>query len=337
MNLRKHIISVGLILAAWLTPVLSQDYVAVVCAGDTGMTYSVQGWEGSTYNWTVAGGVVTRDYGDSVVINWGDVPGAYEITVQEVSEYGCYGERKSATVLVSAANLELGDDTYICEGEIFTLAPEGDYYSFEWHDGSTGPVFNASQEGLITLKVTDQYGCISEDEMFLEVKRLPYVDLGEEFSLCGEESEILDAGGDGINYLWSTGEISQQITVYQGEQEVWVEVEDAYGCANSDTLMINKCDPSDYFSDIPNAITPSNQDGINDYWKIDKLQAYPDAVVDIFDRWGRLVWRSEPGYPTPWDGRNLNGRDVPMDSYHYIILLNFGDDERVNGTVTVIR
>jgi gliding motility-associated-like protein len=337
MNLKKHIISVGLILAAWLAPVLSQDPLAVVCAGDTGVAYYVDGWEGSTFNWTVEGGVVTRHYGDSVIVDWGDVPGEYRITVQEVSEHGCYGELKAATVYVSAPHLELGDDTYICNGEIFTLAPEGDFYSYEWHDGATGAIFSTSQEGLITLTVTDQYGCAWTDELYLEVKRLPYVELGEDFSLCGEESAVLDAGNDGINYLWSTGEISQQITVYQGQQEIWVAVEDQYGCENSDTVVINKCDPSEYFRGIPNAITPSNLDGINDYWRIEKLEAYPDAVVDIFDRWGRLVWRSEPGYPTPWDGKNMNGRDVPMDSYHYVILLNFGDDDRVQGTVTVIR
>jgi len=72
-------------------------------------------------------------------------------------------------------------------------------------------------------------------------------------------------------------------------------------------------------------------------WRIEKLEAFPDAVVDIYDRWGRLIWRSEPGYPTPWDGRNMRGKEVPMDSYHYIILLNFGGDERVTGAVTVIR
>jgi gliding motility-associated-like protein len=337
MNLKKHIISISLILAAWLTPALSQDHLAVVCAGDTGVAYYVDGWEGSTFNWTVEGGVIARDYGDSIIVNWGDSPGEYPITVQEVSEHGCYGVLKTALILVSAPHVELGSDTYICDGEIFTLAPEGNFQSYEWHDGSTAPIFNASQEGLITLKVTDQYGCATEDELYLEVKRLPYVDLGGDISLCGEESAQLDAGSDGINYLWSTGDISQQIIVYQGEQEIWVTVEDAYGCSASDTMIIEKCDPSEFFKDIPNAITPSNQDGINDYWRIEKLEAYPDAVVDIFDRWGRLVWRSEPGYPTPWDGRNLNGRDVPMDSYQFIIILNFGDDDRVNGTVTVIR
>lgn len=337
MNLKNYIISLGLVLAAWMSPVLGQDYVAIVCAGDTGMTYSVTGFEGSTFNWTIEGGTITRNYNDSIVVDWGIVPGEYEIAVQEVSQYGCYGNPKIATVLVSAPDIDLGDDTYICEGEVFGIEPEGDYYSYLWNNGSTAPGYATTEEGLITLTVSDQYGCLWEDDLYLEVKELPYVDLGDDVSLCGEQTTLLDAGTDGINFDWSTGEISQEILVYQGYKEIWVEVEDEYGCRNADTVVINDCDPGSFFSDIPTAITPSNQDGINDVWRIEKIEAYPDAVVDIYDRWGRLVWRSEPGYPDPWDGKNMNGRPVPMDSYHFIILLNFGDDDRVIGSITVIR
>ena len=94
--------------------------------------------------------------------------------------------------------------------------------------------------------------------------------------------------------------------------------------------------PALFFKDIPTAITP-NGDGRNDEWILEKLEAYPDVVVDIYDRWGNLVFRSEPGYPDPWDGRNMRGDLLPMDSYHFVILLNFGDDDRIIGAVTVIR
>jgi len=337
MNLKNYIISLSLFLATCVSPVLGQDYVAIVCAGDTGMTYSVSGWEGSTFEWIVEGGTIARDYNDSIVVDWGSEPGEYEISVREISQYGCAGEYKTGVILVSAPDLELGDDTYICEGELFTLQPQGDFYSFLWSDGSTSPEFETDQEGMISLAVTDEYGCSLQDNLYLEVKDLPFVDLGDDISLCGEESAYLDAGSDGINYHWSTGDISREILVYQGFQEIRVDVEDAYGCVNSDTIVIEDCDPEEYFKDIPTAITPSNQDGVNDVWRIEKLESFPDAVVDIYDRWGRLVWRSEPGYPTPWDGRNMNGKALPMDSYHFIILLNFGDDDRVVGSVTVIR
>lgn len=325
-------------LGAWSAVVSAQDYSLVVCPGDTGMDYAVKGWEGSTFEWSVSndGGTIIRNYGDSIIVDWGTVPGIYEITVQEISKHGCYGIPKSVGVMISAPDIDLGEDTYICEGETMTFSPVGDYYSFEWQDGSTLPAFTASEEGYITCRVSDEYGCFREDELFLEVKPLPVVDLGRDTSLCGEQYLDISGGYDAIYFNWSTGETSPGITVYQGYQEISVIVEDDYGCINSDTLVIDNCDPELFFSDIPTAITP-NDDGINDVWRIEKLEVYPEAVVDIYDRWGRLVFRSEPGYTEPWDGRNARGEYVPMDSYHFVILLNFGDEDRVVGTVTVIR
>jgi gliding motility-associated-like protein len=163
------------------------------------------------------------------------------------------------------------------------------------------------------------------------------VDLGNDTSLCGDESLILDGGTDGQFFNWSTGEISQQITVYQaGRQEIWVVVEDAFGCVNSDTMLIEECDIEFYFRDMPTAIT-TNDDGVNDVWNIEKLSGYSQAVMEIFDQWGTLVWRSEPGYPEPWDGRNMNGKLVPVDSYHFVIEFHDGTSDPLVGIVTVIH
>ncbi len=323
-------------LAAWISPVLAQEYVAIVCASDTGMAYYVQGTEGSTFEWTVDGGSISRNFGDSIIVDWGDVSGEYELTVQEISEFGCNSEPKTATVLVSAPDINLGDDTYICSGEIFALSPIGDFYSYEWNDGSILPNFTTGEDGFITCKVSDKYGCFREDQLYLEVKVLPVVELGNDTSLCGDQYLYLDGGYDAINFEWSTDEISQEIVVYQGYKMISVLVEDEFGCVNYDTIVIDDCDPGIFFKDIPTAITP-NGDGTNDVWRLEKLEAYPESVIDIFDRWGKLVFRSEPGYPEPWDGRNMRGDLVPMDSYHFVILLNFGNDDRIIGSVTVIR
>lgn len=91
-----------------------------------------------------------------------------------------------------------------------------------------------------------------------------------------------------------------------------------------------------YFRDIPSGITP-NGDGRNDYWEIDKLLDFSQATVDIYNQWGILIWKSEPGYSTPWDGRDMSGNPVPVDSYHFIINFNDGDKDPVIGIVTVIR
>jgi len=314
-----------------------QEPAGAVCAGDINVTYIVDGFDDSRFEWNIDGGTIAQENGNSIIVDWGNIPGEYEITVQEISAQGCPGEIIQAIVTVSSPELELGDDTYICEGELFTLEPEGSFASYLWQDGSTSSVFSTGSEGLISCLVTDQYGCSRTDEIYLEVHDLPEVEIGNDTSLCGDQFVILDAGTDGAQYRWSTGENSREITVYQGYQEIWVEVENEYGCINSDTLIIEDCDINDYFSDIPTAITPSNPDGVNDTWRIEKLEGFPDAVIDIYDRWGRLIWRSEPGYPTPWNGRDMRGQEVPMGSYHFVIMLNFMNLDRVVGAVTVIR
>ena len=191
----------------------AQEYQSVVCAGDTGMADDVQGWENSTFNWTVEGGVITRHYGDSIIVNWPMVPGEYTITVIETSEYGCVGTMQRALVLVAGSDLDLGGDTYVCTGETFEISPEGDYVSYLWHDGSNSPGYVTDQEGWIGLEVTDEYGCTMRDSLYLSILEVPEVDLGNDTTLCGDESLTLDAGPDGSMYTWSTGEISQQIEV----------------------------------------------------------------------------------------------------------------------------
>jgi len=175
--------------------------------------------------------------------------------------------------------------------------------------------------------------------VYVTVWELPVVDLGPDTSLCGDGEVLLDAGPDGIVYRWSTGEGSQQIVVRMGDpEEIWVEVENEYACLARDTVIVASCPLDIYFRDIPTAITPGDGNGLNDFWRIDKLATFPQAVVEIFNRWGNLTWRSEPGYSTPWDGRDMNGNEVPMDSYHFVIELNTGNKKDVvTGVITVIR
>ncbi|WP_177181113.1 gliding motility-associated C-terminal domain-containing protein [Parapedobacter koreensis] len=67
---------------------------------------------------------------------------------------------------------------------------------------------------------------------------------------------------------------------------------------------------------LPNTFTP-NGDGINDTWVIAGLDEYPSASVQVFNRWGALVFSSE-GYQAPWDGQS-NGAQLPTGTYYYII------------------
>jgi len=318
-----------------LTVNSAAQYINIVCPGDTGHVYSVAGSEGSTFVWTVNGGTIAENYGDSIKVNWGNTAGEFEIRVQEFSKYNCPAVPVSGIVLVSAPTFNLGDDIELCEGESVIISAPGTYTSYLWHDGSTGASYTAHTQGQVSVEITDQYGCKRTDDLFVTVHPLPVVDLGDDATLCGTESLILDAGADGSVYNWSTGEITREITVYEGAKTIWVNVKDIFECENSDTISILTCSTAEYFKDMPTAFTP-NDDGVNDEWRIPQLVAFPQAVVEIFDRWGNLVFRSDPGYSTPWDG-TFRGRKLPMDSYYFTINLSSGNMEPLVGTVTLIR
>jgi len=84
---------------------------------------------------------------------------------------------------------------------------------------------------------------------------------------------------------------------------------------------------------IPNAFTP-NGDGINDLWNIPALSNFPNCIVNIYNRYGTLLYNSR-GYSKPWDG-NYNGSKLPVATYYYVIDLGI-KSPKLSGYVTVIR
>ena len=83
---------------------------------------------------------------------------------------------------------------------------------------------------------------------------------------------------------------------------------------------------------IPNAFTP-NGDGINDTWHIETLQAYPNADVKVFNRYGEMVFDNH-GFNKLWDGK-YKGRIVSPGAYVYIIDLK-NNSPVLKGVVFII-
>jgi gliding motility-associated-like protein len=306
-----------------------------VCLSGPLYKYSVMGQTGSTFTWSLSGGTIVSDYSDSVFVDWGSTAGTYHIVVTEFTLNGCPSDSVSLDVTVDGPDVDLGEERSICEGSSVTITPAGTYAYQQWHDLSTGQTYRTDITEMVGITVYDAVGCMAEDSVQVTSYPTPVVDLGNDTTLCGAMSLILDAGNAGSTYLWSTGEISQQIEVFAGEQFISVEVTNPAGCSGSDEIHIQPCSPKVFFANIANTITPNN-DNVNDTWQIDEALAYPEMEIEIFDRWGRLVWRSTRGYTENWDGRNMNGKELPMDSYFYVINLNDGTDV-INGTITIIR
>ena len=106
--------------------------------------------------------------------------------------------------------------------------------------------------------------------------------------------------------------------------------DDQYGC----TVVYNYVLEEEYnCAEIPTGFSP-NGDGVNDYWVIGAMDAYLDAEVEVYNRWGDLVFYSEKNNEY-WDGK-WKGKNVPTADYFYIIK----DSEGVtlsHGRVTLRR
>jgi gliding motility-associated-like protein len=84
---------------------------------------------------------------------------------------------------------------------------------------------------------------------------------------------------------------------------------------------------------VPNTFSP-NGDGIHDRWEIKYLDTYPGATVEIYNRYGQLVFKST-GYTKSWDG-TYNGKPVPVGTYYYIVNPKNGR-KQMSGYVDIIR
>jgi gliding motility-associated-like protein len=85
--------------------------------------------------------------------------------------------------------------------------------------------------------------------------------------------------------------------------------------------------------EAPNTFTP-NGDGVNDTWQIAGLSAFDKCSVNVYNRYGAMLYQSI-GYGIPWDG-TYNKNALPVGTYYYIIDLKNGT-QVLSGYVTIIR
>ncbi|MDO6600682.1 gliding motility-associated C-terminal domain-containing protein, partial [Tenacibaculum sp. 1_MG-2023] len=91
---------------------------------------------------------------------------------------------------------------------------------------------------------------------------------------------------------------------------------------------------------VYNIFSP-NGDGVNDYFKIDCLDKYPNNKLQVYGRWGRLVFKAE-NYDNKWTGISNGGsvvgrnKGLPDGTYMYIIDLGDGSPLK-KGWLTISR
>jgi gliding motility-associated-like protein len=238
-------------------------------------------------------------------------------------------------VLVSQPFPDLGPDISFCDGDSAIIGTEDQYDDYQWNDNSVNPTFVVKNAGQVWLNVTDEYGCSGADTIMVTVHPDISIDLGPDTILCGDVLMVLDPGSF-ESYDWSTGEISRSINVRQGAGLISVNVINENGCEAYDEVEIGECSPATLLF-IPNTFTPNTTpDGYHDTWDIKNIHLFPDADIQVFDRWGRRVYQSYGGSGDKWDG-TFNGKDLPVENYYYIIDLKIPGSQILTGNVAIVR
>jgi hypothetical protein len=141
-----------------------------------------------------------------------------------------------------SVNANAGADTEICIGESTILTATGGT-TYLWSTGETTVSIDVSPTEITTYTVTvfSVSGANFEDDsVMVTVNDIPVADAGGDVAICFGNITTLSASG-GTSYLWSTGEITQTITVNPTETTIYtVEVfENNCSSTNQAEVIVN--------------------------------------------------------------------------------------------------
>ena len=191
-------------------------------------------------------------------------------------------------------------------------------------------------EGEYFVSAADTAGCTADSSFTVEADIVTDM-LVEIFTTpvtCWQTSDgtataAVTGGQLPIQFDWSgVGNQTTATAIGLPEDVYSVTVTDDIGCTLG---FLATVDPTEDCLFIADALTP-NGDGINDRWVVGGLEFYPQSEVEVFNRWGQLIFRSKPG-TTLWDG-TYNGALLPASDYYYVISVEPGANP-ITGTVSI--
>lgn len=190
---------------------------------------------------------------------------------------------------------------------------------------------------IIRYTFTTNTGCIDYKEQTITIYPIVNVNAGPDRTVLEAATITLQpvVTGNALQYLWTPNLYLSNDTILNptvtGVQDITytLYVTGTGGCIFKDDVFVKVLK----FPNIPNTFTPNN-DGINDTWVIENLSDYPNVRVQVFNRYGQIVFESI-GYSSPWDG-TMKGKTLPFGTYYYIIEPGNGR-KPITGYVTLIK
>ncbi|MCU0321807.1 MAG: PKD domain-containing protein [Chitinophagaceae bacterium] len=276
--------------------------------------------------------------------------GNYNISLVVTSNNGCVSNTASAAVNIQTNPVTAFNNTLVCINKPVNFTNNsnnifGSIVSSEWLVNNTlistnsngfNYTFNQNGNYVISLKSTTANGCstIATKNILVEPA---LANAGRDTTVLENQPFVLQGSG-GATYFWQPPIGLDNITkanptgILNNNQQYVLRATTAQGCISFDTVVITVLRNLK----IPNAFSP-NGDGINETWGIEQLKDYPNAVVQIFNRNGQLMFTAKGNNTTAWNG-TINNQPVPVGTYYYVITLNnLLRNKPISGWVMVVR
>ena len=174
-------------------------------------------------------------------------PGMYRVITTDA----CGGTQKDSINVTPypSPNFGAGPDRVKCNGDTVHINTTSGFINYVWT-----PPYNInstnSQNVIVNPLVDTNYyvkaekfpGCFVFDTVRISVRNSPTLNLGPDKSFCMGGNYIANAGAGFSQYLWNTGAITQQISIYDTGLYS-VEGTFSNGCKSVDTLKVTVFNP----------------------------------------------------------------------------------------------
>lgn len=244
---------------------------------------------------------------------------------------GCFNSDTVEITLEGVHTVDLLEDSLIlCEGEVIAYTESSGFERYQWSTGDTSSEIEISSGGWLFVEVV-QGSCESKDSLFVDELLQAEIDMTDYLEYCNREIlSISPVYGNGV-FSWED-EYPFVDRVFDQEGTYVAEVSNACFTTTASVFV------EEIYCGIviPPIFTP-NGDGVHDEWFFENIDAYPGIQLEIFNRWGSLVYVSGD-YQNDWSGRDMiTGQDAPDGTYYYIIRHDDVPEKLRNGNVTIIR
>ena len=263
----------------------------------------------------------------------------YTYTVT-ASNSGCARTYQVSVKVDEALEGDLTGVTTICEGNKTTLSAESyEATTYAWSLGdetiATTAATTVNPEATSTYKVDVTRGaCTATDEIKVVVTTHPIILSMDSAGIRDRQIVMEPNRGSGVFTYWIDDDVAHKTTNTMITDLTFathvIHVVDENGCGSDFQFTL---DPPEIF--IPSYFSP-NGDGIHDHWIIGNLaETYPNAVVNIFDRYGKLLAQYLGAKSEGWDG-TYQGKALPSTDYWYVIEIE-EISKQFSGHFTLIR